>query len=211
MKPLTLLFFALCSLVLFTGCPDDDGTGGGGLSIPQEPNIPPCGVGFDYDEATQTCSCPPDKKVIGPYDCFDLPEGFYYATMDGCLIDHGMAIMVNHQDTASYVDRYNFFSIRTKIYIDRRPSTANRYFTSPIKFYSRPIANNRDSIFFEYVSESYGLPDSENISLPKLLFKGVSNRSDTIRGVMEIGAQSDFLLIGELYDSCEVLFLKDAQ
>ncbi len=205
-------------MLLITGCPavdDDFGMGG-----PTEPQFPqpgdadyPCGVGYDFDPVANVCSCPEGKVEISEYDCFELPTGFYYSPMSNCVMNWGIAFSVGN-DTSSYSTSRDMYSTIADIYTARADHNRPDFFpTSAMRYLFKEISPTQDSVMFE-VRTSWFI-DSETFEgpgpAPVFLFKGISNRSDSIVGTIYTGEGNHNYTVTNQTDECPVVFTRTVQ
>ncbi|MBC6994864.1 hypothetical protein QWY85_19095 [Neolewinella lacunae] len=200
----------LAALLTFSGCPDDEEY----IVRISNPQDTPCGVGFTYDDARETCDCPPENKTIGDLDCFELPAGYYFSSMTECYYDQGMAFTVAadtvHPDAQFFG---NFYRTRREIYSPRTVSRPVGVATSLITFYTREIGPNRDSILFDFHMSGVYEPEEriDGLYVPKMVFKGVSNRADSIYGKMYFGFGGEPVKFDQVLDSCQMVFILPLQ
>jgi hypothetical protein len=198
----SLLLLLAC---LFTGCPDDEE-----VFEPMEPEPFTCQDDFEVNATGDGCICPPDKIQQDTFLCYTLPDGYWYADMEGCEWEIGMAFGENPMfpswtlgDTTtpgvtySYFSSMDFGAYRYSIVIIRPgPTSADRLVKTPGRLYLGQTSSGFDSIIFQVGDEEWDMP---GLDYPgggrQLQFRGNLTRPDTIRGTFFWGYE-DFSMPG---------------
>jgi hypothetical protein len=191
-----------------------------------EPEPFTCQDDFEVNATGDGCICPPDKIQQDTFLCYTLPEGYWYADMEGCDWDIGMSFGEDPiypswslVDTTTASGGYttfansDFVAYRYDIVVIRpSPTDADRLVETPESLYLGQASSGFDSIVFRVSDLEWVMPglDYPPGSGRELQFRGNLTHSDTIRGAFFWGSR-DFSIPGNstvttLY-SCEGTFV----
>jgi hypothetical protein len=186
----SLLLLLAC---LFTGCPDDEE-----VFEPMEPEPFTCQDDFEVNATGDGCVCPPDKIQQDTFLCYTLPEGYWYADMEGCDWEIGMSFGEDPifpswtlGDTTTPWVRYatfsnmDFVAYEYNIRVVRpMPKSSGNLRSSPSNLYLGQTSSGFDSIVFKVSDLEWIMP---GLDYPpgggrELQFRGNLTHPDTIRG-----------------------------
>jgi len=198
----TLACFVL--IVVFSGCPQrNPGSGFGGSGDDDDNPLENGGCPFGFTPLSNgDCNCDAGNVNINDQECFELPESFYYTSMEGCLLAPGLAVSFS-DSLEEYNPRFDakYATFRFVTVFERQEDIE----TEELGYYVRTLADGRDSIWFNLTSLVY-TPRFEDWG--RLYFSGVtsSTNPDEINGVIVRGRGSEFDLapIQEV-DRCDVI------
>jgi len=205
MKP-SILLIALCLLItlVFSGCPQN--VPGGGLGGPNDDDMPingGCPFGFTPTE-TGDCNCDAGKVNIADKECFELPPGFYYTDMAGCLLAPGLAVSFS-DSIFGYNQTINLgWSMLEFVAVNEDEDRIRKH----EGYYSfRHLPDGRDSIWFNLTDLVY-TPRFEDWG--RLYFLGATllTNPDVIEGVIVRGRGGRYELLpdpGQEVDRCNVV------